>query len=130
ARCPCAATATRSFAFALRSLVSSMSSPAPVATGTLGSTPLSQLLIYGLERSLSGSLVFQGPSSGDTEGAAKSALTFVDGVVVKARVPHRETALGQVCIDLGFVDRTDVEETARQTRTRLFGEHLYDLGLL
>ena len=109
-----------------------MSSPAPVATGTLGTTPLSQLLIYGLERSLSGSLVFQPmrSSGAGQEGTAKCALTFSGGVVVKARVPHVETALGQVCVDLGFVDPADVEQTAREARTRLFGEHLYDLGLL
>ncbi len=106
-----------------------MSSPTPVATGTLGTTPLSQLLIYALERSLSGSLVLQSGVE-DSESFVKCALTLGRGVVVKARVPKAETALGQVCVELGFVDARDVQETLRQERNRLFGEHLYDLGLL
>lgn len=51
-------------------------------------------------------------------------------MVVKAKVPAQATALGQVCASLGFVDLGDIEETAKQPRQRLFGEHLYDLGLI
>lgn len=51
-------------------------------------------------------------------------------MVVKAKVPTQSTALGQVCASLGFVDLADIEETAKQPRQRLFGEHLYDLGLI
>lgn len=101
-----------------------MSAPTLAATGSLGVTPLSQLLIYGLERSLTGSLVFQHGS------APRSALTFAQGVVVKARVPSVETALGQLCVRLGIVEASDIEQTVKQERTRLFGEHLYDLGLI
>lgn len=101
-----------------------MSAPTLAATGSLGATPLSQLLIYGLERSLSGSLVFQSGSG------PRSALTFTRGVVVKARVPSVETSIGQLCVRLGLVEASDVEQTLKQERSRLFGEHLYDLGLI
>lgn len=103
-----------------------MTAPTPAATGTLGATPLSQLLVYALERSLTGAFVFQSPEN----SANRSALTLVRGIVVKARVPSTTTALGQVCAQLGFVDAADIEQTAKQPRTRLFGEHLYDLGLI
>lgn len=82
--------------------------------------------MYALERSLTGAFVFQFPD----DPTLKSSLTFRRGVVVKGRVPSAETALGQVCVRLGFVEARDIEETAQQPRTRLFGEHLYDLGLL
>ncbi len=101
-----------------------MSAPTLAATGSLGATPLSQLLIYGLERSLSGSLVFQFGSG------PRSALTFAKGVVTKVRVPSVETSLGQLCVRLGIVDASDIEQTVKQDRSRLFGEHLYDLGLI
>jgi hypothetical protein len=101
-----------------------MSAPTLAATGSLGATPLSQLLIYGLERSLTGSLVFQAP------GGPRSALSLVQGAVVKARVPSVETSIGQLCVQLGIVEASDIAETVRQERSRLFGEHLYDLGLI
>lgn len=103
-----------------------MTAPTPAATGSLGATPLSQLLLYALERSLNGALVFQNPEN----PVQRSAVTFSGGTVVKARVPSASTALGQVCVQLGFVDAADIEETAKQARTRLFGEHLFDLGLI
>jgi curved DNA-binding protein CbpA len=101
-----------------------MSAPTLAATGSLGATPVSQLLIYGLERSLTGSLVFQ------SGAGARSAITFAQGIVVKARVPSVETSLGQLCVRLGIVDASDIEQTVKQERSRLFGEHLYDLGLI
>lgn len=101
-----------------------MSAPSLAATGSLSATPLSQLLIYGLERSLTGSLVFQFGSG------PRSALTFAKGVVVKARVPSVDTSLGQLCVRLGLVEASDIEQTLKQERSRLFGEHLYDLGLI
>lgn len=103
-----------------------MSEPTPVATGTIGSTPLSQLLVYALERSLTGGFVFQSASN----PAQKSAFTFRKGAPIKARVAAKETALGHICARLGFVDAGDVEQVAQQPRPKLFGEHLYDLGLI
>lgn len=103
-----------------------MSVQTPAATGNLGATPLSQLLVYALERSLTGAFVLQETSNPNL----RSSLTLRKGVVVKARVPSTSTALGQVCARLGFVDANDIDETVKQPRTRLFGEHLYDLGLI
>lgn len=51
-------------------------------------------------------------------------------MVVKSRVPDTRTALGQVCVSLGFVDDADVGQTLELPRARLFGEQLYDLGLI
>lgn len=101
-----------------------MSGVNATARGNLGSTPLGELLIFCLERSLTGSLVIETPAIGRT------GLTLVSGAIVKAKTPEPSCRLGQICVRLGQIDAEEVEAVTLSQGERLLGEALRDLGLL
>lgn len=87
--------------------------------GTLDRSPLPHLLVHGLTRSLTGSLVIG-------EGASASLLVFAAGAVVRVDVDDEQTRLGQLLLARKSIDDEALAAglaRASETRTRL-GEAL------
>ncbi len=76
--------------------VPSPAQPSPSATGTLAKTPLSHLLVYALDRQLSGTFEFTGPGVAAT-------VVFSAGQPVKAQLDDPSLHLGRVLCDLGVL---------------------------
>lgn len=103
-----------------------MAGPQATATGTLGSTPLANLLIYALDRRLTGTLVLEDPH------ARKSAIVFRSGTPRKVKTGEPVARLPDVLVDLHLIDRDvarDVETAARAEKV-LFGRALVARGLI
>ncbi|MEZ4372806.1 MAG: DnaJ domain-containing protein [Polyangiaceae bacterium] len=101
-----------------------MSAPRPVASGVLSKTPLSNLLVYILDRELSGTLVVE------TTDGAKSALSFVRGVPAKARTSDAVIYLGRLLMEQGLID-DGIEATTLSrvaSEKKLFGQLLLEQG--
>ncbi len=81
-----------------------MSDLVATATGTLAKTPLTNLLIYCLDRSLSGTLVLQSPED------VRHAIYFQRGVPAKVRTGDNVALLGRVLVEMGFVNQASVED--------------------
>jgi len=96
----------------------------PSATGTLGSTPFCELLVYALSQNLSGSLVFECPDR------SKHALLLSSGVPAKARVAHPATRLGQVLIQIGSVPPEAVRQALEVDSDELIGQRLFARGAI
>jgi hypothetical protein len=91
----------------------------PTARGNLAATPLPHVLVYMLDHSLSGSVVFEAGEGEDT-------LYFVDGVPTKIRLHDQVALLGQILMHGGAIDTNAVElavEGARRLGV-LLGEYL------
>lgn len=87
-------------------------------TGSLDAKPLYQLLLRALEAKLSGSLVFE------AQDGAKSALTLIDGNVVKAKTAVPIARLGTVFVGNGTVNGVQLEQVLARPREELLGEVL------
>ncbi|MBM4364067.1 MAG: hypothetical protein FJ104_15410, partial [Deltaproteobacteria bacterium] len=100
-----------------------MSSP-PTATGTLGATPLSNLLIYVLDRRLTGTLVLE------DYRARKAAIRLVGGVPLKVRLPEQAHTLAEVAAAEHRLDAPTLESTYDVARAtgRLHGAVLVEQG--
>ncbi len=97
----------------------------PTATGDLGHTPFAHLLVYCLDREMTGTLVLQG-------GSGRHAIYIESGVPAKASSCEPGALLGQVLVDIGAVDEPMVRralETARRQKVPL-GEALVGDGVL
>lgn len=75
-----------------------MTTPRPMASGTLAQTPLAHLLIHVLDRCLTGTLVLEEPTGG------KSAVFFDRGLAQKARTAAPIAFLRDVLLDLNLVE--------------------------
>jgi len=103
-----------------------MSQPAPTASGTLATTPLAHLLVYGLDRHLTGSLVLEEASR------TKHAVYFVDGVPAAARAATPLALLGGLAVERGVLAAERLEAAlalAREGNRRL-GQVLVEWGAL
>jgi curved DNA-binding protein CbpA len=94
------------------------------ATGTLGSTPVANLLVYVLDRRLSGTLVIE------DHRHRKSAISFRGGAPVKVRIPEATLRLSDVLVTQRVLDVETAEATfaAAQERQMLHGEALVEDG--
>lgn len=72
-------------------------SRAPTARGKLASSPVPHVLVYMLDRELSGSVVFGASSDADT-------VAFASGVPVKARISAPAPLLGELLVEGGHLD--------------------------
>lgn len=93
--------------------------PQATARGNLAATPLPHVLVYMLDHTLTGSVVFEGEGNGDT-------IYFVEGVPAKARLGEAVALLGDVLVDAGAMDKAAIEEAAaaaQRTQT-LLGQYL------
>lgn len=101
-----------------------MSSMSATARGTLGNTPLGELLIFCLQRRLSGSLVF------DSKGFGRSALSLHDGAVLKGKLGAKACLLGDVCVSLGYLDQQLLTAALRSMGALRLGKHLVESLLI
>jgi curved DNA-binding protein CbpA len=103
-----------------------MSSTAPTASGTLAATPIAHLLVYGLDRRLTGSLVVEQATR------EKHALQFVAGAPVAAITAAEVALLGELAVERGVIARDRLApalELARGGGQRL-GQVLLGWGVL
>ncbi len=104
--------------------------PAPSATGTLAKTPLANLLLYMLDKRLSGTLELLAPDKRSV------TVVFVSGQPSKVRTSEPVAYLGRVLHELGFLTEEQLTQSladlARQKAvgSRLHGELLVSKGLL
>lgn len=97
-----------------------------LATGTLGGTPIANLLVYALDRRLSGTLVVEDP------GRQKSAVLFRLGVPTKVKLGEQGLTLAELAVAARAIDETHSAASFASSRAtnRLHGEVLVEQGLL
>jgi curved DNA-binding protein CbpA len=100
--------------------------PEPSAQGTLAKTPLPHLLVYALERQLSGTIELAGP---DGNGGT---LLVIDGQPTKVRTARPTAYLGRVLMELGFLTDEQYNSSllALAEQKRLHGQILLESGVL
>lgn len=102
--------------------------PAPTAQGSFAKTPFPHLLVYALERGLSGTFELHVPDEAGAQSAA--TILFIQGFPAKVRTTDAVLFLGDVMAELGLVSPEAV--TASQERMaespRLQGQILKELG--
>ncbi|HEX4478339.1 MAG TPA: DnaJ domain-containing protein [Polyangiaceae bacterium] len=103
-----------------------MAAQQAVATGTLGGTPIANLLIYVLDRRLTGTLVIE------DHRFRKSAVSFRLGVPFKVKVAEEGLYLSEVLVDLRLIDSDVALSSFESSRGlgRLHGQSLLDEGLI
>ncbi|HYO94904.1 MAG TPA: J domain-containing protein [Polyangiaceae bacterium] len=101
-----------------------MSSPTPTATGSLGSTPLLNLLVYALDHQLTGTLVLEEPDG------LKHAIYFELGAPAKIRTATPVAFLGEVLVQLGDLseEQRSITLSQAQRSNKLHGEVLLSNG--
>ena len=101
-------------------------SQAPTAKGSLAATPFAHLLIYALDRRLTGTIVFEEPSH------AKHAIYLVNGAPTQARVATQIALLGELVRERGALHAAQVEAAVAGAREagRRSGEVLVERHLL
>lgn len=97
---------------------------AATATGTLETTPMSQLLVYALDKRLTGSFVFQ------THDGKRSALYVQQGAPLKAKTADPVAYLGRVLLELGKIDEATYNASLARIakERRLHGQLLLEQG--
>lgn len=103
-----------------------MGAPQATATGTLGSTPLPHLLVYALDRQLTGTLVLE------DDQARRSAILLRDGAPAKVKPGESVARLAEVVVALRLADAetagsADVEAASQK---KLYGQVLVERGVL
>ncbi|XXX78539.1 DnaJ domain-containing protein [Sorangium sp. So ce134] len=106
--------------------VLSLPSEAPTAEGALARTPLVHLLVYMLDRRLTGTTCFIDP------GGVRHGIFFSDGVPAKIWTGTIIAPLDRVILELGLLDEATLRETLREITKRrvLHGRLLVSRGLL
>ncbi len=91
----------------------------PTARGNLAATPLPHVLVYMLDHSLTGSVIFEGETGED-------AIYFVGGVPTKVRLQDQVALLGQILVHGGAIETNAVEQAVEGSRRLgvLLGEYL------
>jgi curved DNA-binding protein CbpA len=103
-----------------------MAAPQATATGTLGSTPLPNLLVYSLDRRLTGTLVLE------DEQSRKSAILFRAGAPAKVKLGESVARLSDVVVALRLTDADTAAavETEAKARQQLYGQALVEGGVI
>jgi curved DNA-binding protein CbpA len=103
-----------------------MTEAAPTAQGSLEATPLGHLLVYGLDRLLTGTLVLEEPTG------QRHAIYFDDGGPAKAKVQDPVLYLGRVLVEQKAISEAVYQRTlslAVETG-KLHGQVLLEEGLI
>ena len=103
-----------------------MAAPQATATGTLGSTPLPNLLVYSLDRRLTGTLVLE------DDQARKSAILFRAGAPVKVKLGEAVARLPDLVVSLRLTDADTAAavETEANAQKTLYGQALVSHGIV
>ncbi|WP_437962913.1 DnaJ domain-containing protein (plasmid) [Sorangium sp. So ce119] len=106
--------------------VLSLPADPPTAEGTLARTPLVHLLVYMLDRRLTGTTCFVDPDG------VRHGIFFSDGVPAKIWTGTIIAPLDRVIVELGLLDEATLRETLRDITKRrvLHGRLLVSRGLL
>ena len=100
--------------------------PPATAEGTFAKTPLVQVLVYLLDRQLTGTIEFAHP--------AGHAATFLvlDGQPAKARTSEPVAYLGNLLLELGYIDDGTLNASLAKmaTERRLHGQILVGMGAI
>jgi curved DNA-binding protein CbpA len=83
--------------------------PEASASGTLGKTPAIHLLLYCLEKQLTGTVEFSGERGASGEPVAW--VLFIRGLPAKARTPASMSYLGRVLVELGLLSSDDLNRS-------------------
>ena len=99
-----------------------MSKPKATASGTLESTPLANLLVYALDKRLTGTMIFEPP------GGGRSAVFFNEGAPAKAKTADPVIHLGRLLLELGAISEEDFNRTLARCakERRLHGQILIE----
>ncbi|HVU00235.1 MAG TPA: J domain-containing protein [Polyangiaceae bacterium] len=81
-----------------------MSGAQATATGTLGATPLANLLVYSLDKVLTGTMVFEDPMG------RKAAVLFRGGAPLKVKLPEAEHLLSELLVEMKEIDRATADD--------------------
>lgn len=102
--------------------------PAPTAQGSFAKTPFPHLLVYAIERALSGTFEFHIPGSGGGESVA--TMLVMQGFPAKLRTAEGAHYLGDVMAELGMVspDAVAASKARMAESPRLQGQILKELG--
>lgn len=100
--------------------------PAPTAQGSFAKTPLPHLLVYALERALSGTFELQ------VNGASTATMLVVQGFPAKLRTTEGVFYLGEVMVELGMItpDHLAASLQRLQESPRLQGQLLKEMGVV
>lgn len=98
---------------------------AATAQGTFAKTPAVHLLVYMLERNLTGSLLL------DAQGS-RATISFRDGAPSRARIDPTEHLIGRVFEDLGYLSQDDVQSALglAEASQRLLGSVLLERSMI
>lgn len=90
------------------------------ATGTLAATPLPHVLVYMLDHTLTGSVVFH------LEDGSEDTIFFVRGVPMKVRLHEPVALLGETLVHAGYLESSQIPQLVAdaQSLELLFGEYL------
>jgi tetratricopeptide (TPR) repeat protein len=100
--------------------------PVPTAQGNFSKTPFPHLLVYALERRLTGTFEL------GVGGASAATIVVIGGAPAKVRTSEAVHYLGDVLVDLGHLDRDHHAASlpALQEGGRLHGQILCEAGVL
>jgi tetratricopeptide (TPR) repeat protein len=104
--------------------------PAPTANGELSKTPLVHLLVYALDKRLTGSIELL------TTDKRTAAIVFANGEPTKVRTSEPIAYLGRVMLELGFVTEEELSRSlaelakAKASGQKLHGEVLVAMGVV
>lgn len=91
----------------------------PDVQGTLAESPIPNLLVHVLSRSLTGSLVLRTPPSLAEEmpGPGEHIVYFTNGAPAKLKTELRLAPLGQMLVKLGFLRGDELDEALARAHT-------------
>ena len=100
--------------------------PAPTAKGRLEKTPVVNLVLYALDRRLSGTIEFESPNG------ASASILFDEGKPSKAKISDPCHFLGEVLVSLQAIDEPMCRRSLSVVleRKRLHGELLREAGAI
>src|SRR4051812_24419249 len=100
--------------------------PPPTAQGTLAKTPFPHLLLYVLERQLTGSIELTAPSG------ERATVLVLEGFPSKARTTESVAYLGDVMVDHGLLTKEQLSPTLERltAEKHLHGIIMKELGLI
>lgn len=100
--------------------------PAPTAQGSFAKTPLPHLLVYALERGLSGTFELV------VNGASAATMVVVQGFPAKLRTTEGVFYLGEVMVELGMISPEHLAASLQrlQESPRLQGQLLKEMGIV
>jgi curved DNA-binding protein CbpA len=101
--------------------------PQPAASGRLDKTPLLHLLVYAMDKGLTGSLELSTVSGGEN-----AAILFYKGQPAKVRTSQPVVYLGQIVLEAGLLDEARLHQTIalKAQSGKLHGQILLEARIL